>query len=65
VPKLKTHSGASKRLKKNGAGQVMRTKAGKRHLLTHKTRTRKRRLGLGEAVDSTNTRHAQRLLPYK
>lgn len=64
MPKLKTHRGAAKRLKKNGAGKIMRNRAGKSHLLTHKSRTRKRRLRQGTAVDSTNIKHAQRLLPY-
>jgi large subunit ribosomal protein L35 len=64
VPKLKTHRGAAKRLKRNGGGTIIRGKAGKRHLLTGKSRTQKRRMRQSEAVDSTNIKHAQKLLPY-
>jgi len=43
--KSKTHRGARKRFKLTGTGKVMRHKSMKRHILTKKTRTRKRRLG--------------------
>jgi large subunit ribosomal protein L35 len=44
MPKLKTHKGASKRFKKTGTGKITRAKAFKRHILTSKTRSRKRKL---------------------
>ncbi|CUQ66242.1 50S ribosomal protein L35 [Candidatus Nitrospira inopinata] len=47
--KMKTHKGASKRFAKTGSGKIVRRKAGKRHLLSHKKRDRKRRLS-GAAV---------------
>jgi len=58
--KKKTHRGAKKRFKLTGTGKVMRHKSMKRHILTKKTRTRKRRLrqeveqggALGRAVKS-------------
>ncbi|CAO0833715.1 hypothetical protein SMICM17S_06740 [Streptomyces microflavus] len=37
MPKNKTHSGASKRFKITGSGKVLRERAGKRHLLEHKS----------------------------
>jgi large subunit ribosomal protein L35 len=43
--KKKTHRGAKKRFKLTGTGKVMRHKSMKRHILTKKSRTRKRRLG--------------------
>ncbi len=42
--KKKTHKGAAKRFKITGTGKVLRTQAMKRHILTKKTRSRKRRL---------------------
>ncbi len=42
--KKKTHRGAAKRFKLSGTGKVLRHQSGKRHILTKKTRSRKRRL---------------------
>jgi large subunit ribosomal protein L35 len=42
--KKKTHRGAKKRFKLTATGKVLRHQSGKRHILTKKTRTRKRRL---------------------
>ena len=42
--KKKTHRGAAKRFKLTANGKLMRGQSGKRHILTKKSRTRKRRL---------------------
>jgi large subunit ribosomal protein L35 len=42
--KKKTHRGAKKRFKISGTGKVLRHQSMKRHILTKKTRSRKRRL---------------------
>ena len=42
--KKKSHRGAKKRFKLTGTGKVVRHQSGKRHILTKKTRSRKRRL---------------------
>jgi large subunit ribosomal protein L35 len=42
--KKKSHRGAKKRFKLTGTGKVVRHKAMKQHILTKKTRSRKRRL---------------------
>lgn len=44
MPKMKTHSSAKKRFKLTGTGKVKRHKAWKSHLLTDKSKSRKRRL---------------------
>ena len=44
MPKLKTHRGAAKRFKKTGTGKFVRSKAFKQHILTSKSRSRKRGL---------------------
>jgi len=43
MPKLKAHSGASKRFKKTGGG-LKRRRAFRNHILTKKTTKQKRRL---------------------
>jgi large subunit ribosomal protein L35 len=42
--KKKTHKGAKKRFKLTATGKVMRHQSMKRHILTSKSQTRKRRL---------------------
>ena len=62
--KLKSHSGARKRIFKTGSGKLKRRKAGRRHLLTSKNRERKRRLKGQVDVDAVNRLAVSRLLPY-
>lgn len=64
MPKLKTHKGAAKRFKKTGTGKIKRGHAFARHILTSKSRARKRRLGTGVMADDTNTHEINRMLPY-
>jgi large subunit ribosomal protein L35 len=64
MPKLKTHKGASKRFKKTGTGKVVRNHAFARHILTSKSRARKRRLGQAVVADDTNQPELRRMLPY-
>ena len=62
--KMKTHKGASKRFSKTGSGKIVRRKAGKRHLLSHKRHDHKRRLRGTAVVDATATAVLNRLLPH-
>ena len=64
MPKLKTHKGAAKRFKKTGTGKIVRRHAFARHILTSKSRSRKRRLGQSAVVDPTNAHEIARMLPY-
>lgn len=63
MPKLKTHSGAKKRLKMTKSGKVKRGRAGRRHLLGNKSPSQKRRLRAGGFVSETHSVHMQQLLP--
>jgi large subunit ribosomal protein L35 len=45
MPKMKTHSSLKDRFKITGTGKVMRYKAFKNHLLSHKSGRQKRVLG--------------------
>lgn len=44
MPKMKSHRGAMKRLRLTGSGKVRRNKAYASHLMTSKSRKRKRKL---------------------
>ena len=44
MPKMKSKRGAVKRFKVTSSGKIMRNKANHSHILTKKTRKRKRRL---------------------
>ena len=64
MPKLKTHKGASKRFKKTGTGKIKRHHAFARHILTSKSRSRKRKLGQGVIASDANSPEIHRMLPY-
>ena len=63
--KVKTHSGAKKRFKVTGTGKILRGHANKSHILTKKTRKRKRNLRSIVTVDKTNMLALRNLMPYK
>ena len=44
MPKMKTHKGSKKRFRITATGKLKRRKAGKKHLLSHKSGKRKRHL---------------------
>lgn len=64
MPKMKTHRGAAKRLRKTGTGKIKVFRAFHSHLLEHKTAKRKRRLGKGRILSTADTARVRRLLPY-
>jgi ribosomal protein L35 len=63
MPKLKTHRGAAKRFKKTASGKFMRSKAFKRHILTSKSRSRKRGLRGTFVVDKADQAKLRKMLP--
>ncbi|PJJ76069.1 LSU ribosomal protein L35P [Thermoflavifilum aggregans] len=65
MPKVKTHSRAKKTFKITATGKIKRFRAYKSHLLTKKSKTRKRRLRQGTLVDSANLNMVRRLLCMK
>ncbi len=50
MPKAKTHSGAKKRFKLTGSGKLKRRSAYKSHILTKKSKKRKRRLNVADVL---------------
>ena len=63
MPKMKSNASARKRFKKTASGQFKRKKAYNSHILTKKSRKRKRELGKSALVDKTNLDKVKRMLP--
>jgi large subunit ribosomal protein L35 len=64
MPKMKSHRGAAKRVKKTGSGKFKRMRANKSHILTKKTRKRKRRLRKPDLVSKSDAKKLNKILPY-
>ena len=62
MPKLKSHRGAAKRFKKTGSGKIVRRQAMTRHILTSKSRQRKRRLGRQVEISAGDYHHLKHML---
>lgn len=62
MPKNKTHSGAKKRFRVTGSGKIMRERAGKRHLLEHKSTRRTRRLSKDQVVAPADQKNIKKQL---
>lgn len=62
MPKMKTHSGAKKRVKVTGSGKLMHNRAGKRHLNEHKPTRRTRRLDVNGVLSGGDAKVMRRLL---
>ncbi|MHB1954678.1 MAG: 50S ribosomal protein L35, partial [Sulfobacillus sp.] len=54
MPKMKTHRGARKRIGMTASGLGKRHRAGKSHLLEHKSATRRRRLRNAEVLSKAD-----------
>lgn len=64
MPKMKTNRSAAKRIKKTASGKFKRWCAFKSHILTKKTRKRKRNLRKGAIVEPQDMPQMKKLLPY-
>lgn len=62
MPKLKTHSGAKKRLKLTKTGKVMRRHATGNHFLQKKSAARKRRFAGTEQLSGKRAKNTRRQL---
>jgi len=65
MPKMKTKSGAKKRFKITGSGKIKRKQAYKSHILTKKSKKRKRRLGKDAKVDKSFEKSIKQQLAMK
>ncbi|MBE7438332.1 MAG: 50S ribosomal protein L35 [Spirochaetales bacterium] len=64
MPKLKTNKSAAKRFRVTGSGRVKRARAFKNHILTKKSKQRKRRLRQGAIIEKVDMPNIRLLLPY-
>ncbi len=64
MPKMKTNRAAAKRFKMTASGKAKRAKANKNHILTKKSKNRKRHLRGTEVVHETNQKEIRALMPY-
>lgn len=64
MPKLKTRKSAAKRVKVTKKKNVLRAKAGRRHLLSAKSKKRKRKLRRKAKVSKRDRKALKRSLPY-
>ena len=55
MPKMKSKSGAKKRFELTGTGKIKRKHAFKSHILTKKTKKRKRNLTYSTVLDKVDT----------
>ncbi len=61
---IKTRKSVAKRFKITGTGKVLRSHAGKRHLLQGKKPKHRRRLGNSAVVDATDAYRITQNLPF-
>ncbi|HBC46884.1 MAG TPA: 50S ribosomal protein L35 [candidate division Zixibacteria bacterium] len=64
MPKIKTNRSAAKRFKKTGTGKIKRMKPNAGHILTKKTRKRKRNLRKSTLVNPVDMGRIEKMLPY-
>ncbi|HKL73682.1 MAG TPA: 50S ribosomal protein L35 [Clostridia bacterium] len=62
MPKMKSHSGAKKRMRLTGNGLIKRSKQNKNHILTKKSTKRTRNLRKGGYVNKTQEKTMTTLL---
>jgi len=65
MPKVKTNSSAKKRFKVTATGEITHQKSFKRHILTKKSKKRKRNLRKAGVVSAANKPFVMRLLRLK
>ncbi len=64
IARSKTRKAVAKRFKITGSGKVLRTRAGRRHLLSCKSAKRKRNLAKAAVVDETDVARIKLNLPF-
>jgi len=63
MPKIKTNRAAAKRFKKTGTGKFVFGKSHASHILTKKSRKRKRSLRQAQIIAASDQREIRLLLP--
>lgn len=65
MPKMKTKSGAKKRFRVTSTGKIKRKHAYKSHILTKKSKKRKRNLGYDAIVNKGDLNNVKQCLALK
>ena len=65
MPKIKTNRAAAKRFRVTGSGKIKRSKGFKQHILSSKSKKRKRHLRQAGMVSAVESKNIRRLIPYK
>lgn len=63
MPKMKTHSGLAKRVKRTGSGKLKRSHAFTSHRFHGKTQKQKRHLRKASLVDNSDYKRIKMMLP--
>ncbi|MFD2654567.1 MULTISPECIES: 50S ribosomal protein L35 [Gracilibacillus] len=63
MPKMKSHSGTAKRMKKTGSGKVKRSHAYTSHLFANKSQKQKRKLRKSALVSAGDYKRIKQMLP--
>lgn len=64
MPKMKSHSGTKKRLKKTGSGKLKRSSTFHGHLMGHKTPKQNRQGRSTEIVSASDVKRIKHQVPY-
>jgi large subunit ribosomal protein L35 len=64
MPKMKSKRSAAKRFRVTGSGKFKFQKAGRRHLMSSKSTSRKRKMRETGYIDPKDEVHLKRMLPY-
>lgn len=64
MPKMKTHRGAAKRVKRTGTGKLKRAKAYTGHNFWAKTTKQKRKLRKAGLISKGDMKRIRTLIPY-
>ncbi len=64
MPKIKTNRAAAKRFTRTASGKYRFNKSHASHILTKKSRKRKRELRKSQIIEQSDMKEIRRLLPY-
>jgi large subunit ribosomal protein L35 len=64
MPKMRSHSGTKKRLKRTGSGKLTRPSAFHGHLMSHKTPKQNRQARTTETVKTSDLKRIKHQVPY-
>ncbi|SFM07625.1 LSU ribosomal protein L35P [Gracilibacillus orientalis] len=63
MPKMKSHSGTAKRMRKTGSGKVKRSHAFTSHMFANKSQKQKRKLRKSDLVSAGDYKRIKQMLP--